>query len=74
MIAGAGALQHDTVVELARGLGAQTIAEFVGDDDSVARLRELGVDYGQGFHLGRPGPVAEILPLSSAEPHARSGA
>ena len=51
-----------SVVELARGLGAETVAEFVGDEATVDRLRELGVDYGQGFHLGRPGPVAEVLP------------
>jgi diguanylate cyclase (GGDEF)-like protein/PAS domain S-box-containing protein len=52
-----------SVVSLAQGLGAQTIAEFVGDEDAVRRLEELGVDFGQGYHLGRPAPVAEILPL-----------
>jgi diguanylate cyclase (GGDEF)-like protein/PAS domain S-box-containing protein len=51
-----------SVVDIARGLGAQTIAEFVGDDDAVDRLRELGVDFGQGYHLGRPGPLEERLP------------
>jgi EAL domain-containing protein (putative c-di-GMP-specific phosphodiesterase class I) len=54
-----------SVVDLARGLGAQTIAEFVGDEESVRRLHELGVDYGQGYHLGRPQPIAEILPISA---------
>lgn len=49
------------MVELARGLGKQTIAEFVGDPETVAALRQLGVDYGQGFHLGRPGPVEAVL-------------
>jgi len=51
-----------SVVEIARGLGAKTIAEFVGDEPSLLRLHELGVDYGQGYHLGRPAPVAEMLP------------
>jgi diguanylate cyclase (GGDEF)-like protein/PAS domain S-box-containing protein len=50
------------VVEIARGLGTQTIAEFVGSDAAVELLRELGVDYGQGYHLGRPGPLELILP------------
>jgi EAL domain-containing protein (putative c-di-GMP-specific phosphodiesterase class I) len=50
-----------SVVELARGLGKQTIAEYVGDDDTVALLRELGVDFAQGFHTGAPAPVAEAL-------------
>ncbi len=51
-----------SVVDLARGLGAQTIAEFVGDEPTIDVLRELGVDYGQGFHLGRPAPADEVLP------------
>jgi diguanylate cyclase (GGDEF)-like protein/PAS domain S-box-containing protein len=50
-----------SVVNIARGLGKQTIAEFVGDADTVVALRELGVDWGQGFHLGRPAPLEEFL-------------
>jgi diguanylate cyclase (GGDEF)-like protein/PAS domain S-box-containing protein len=50
------------VVDIARGLGTQTVAEFVGDDETVVLLRELGVDYAQGYHLGMPAPVAGILP------------
>ncbi len=49
------------VVDIARGLGSRTIAEFVGDDETVALLQDLGVDYGQGFHLGRPGPLAQLV-------------
>lgn len=44
------------VVEIARGMGKETIAEFVADHESVTVLRELGVDWGQGFHLGEPAP------------------
>jgi len=43
-------------VDIAAGMGKRTIAEFVGDEESVRLLTNLGVDYGQGFHLGRPGP------------------
>jgi diguanylate cyclase (GGDEF)-like protein/PAS domain S-box-containing protein len=49
------------VVGIARGMGTRTIAEFVGDEESVEVLTRLGVDYGQGFHLGRPAPLAEHL-------------
>jgi diguanylate cyclase (GGDEF)-like protein/PAS domain S-box-containing protein len=48
-------------VDIARGLGKKTIAEYVGDGETVELLRALGVDYGQGFHLGRPGPLVERL-------------
>jgi EAL domain-containing protein (putative c-di-GMP-specific phosphodiesterase class I) len=37
-----------------RGMGAQTIAEFVGDETTIAMLRSYGVDYAQGYAVGRP--------------------
>jgi len=49
------------IVEIARGLGKRTIAEFVEDEDTRALLQEYGVDMAQGFHLGRPTDVAEGL-------------
>lgn len=55
------------MVEVARGLGKETIAEFVEDAETVAILRESGVDYAQGYHVGRPRPVTEIWPASMEE-------
>ena len=49
------------VVGLARGMGKETVAEYVGDERTVAALRELGVDWAQGFHLGEPGLLAPQL-------------
>ncbi|HSZ69989.1 MAG TPA: EAL domain-containing protein [Solirubrobacteraceae bacterium] len=46
------------IVDVARGMGRRTIAEFVGDDATLEVLRELRVDYAQGFHVGRPAPLA----------------
>lgn len=46
------------VVDAAVGLGKKVVAEFVSDDETIALLREWGVDYAQGFHIGVPGPVA----------------
>jgi len=45
------------MVDIARGMGMKTIAEFVEDAATVTLLRELGVDYSQGYHHGRPVPV-----------------
>lgn len=42
------------LVGVARGMGKQTIAEYVGDEATIDLLRDYGVDYAQGFHLGRP--------------------
>jgi EAL domain-containing protein (putative c-di-GMP-specific phosphodiesterase class I) len=45
------------LVGVARGMGAMTIAEFVGDEETIGLLRAYGVDYAQGFAVGRPQPV-----------------
>jgi EAL domain-containing protein (putative c-di-GMP-specific phosphodiesterase class I) len=50
------------IVSLAGGLGITTIAEFVGDAPTVELLRELGVDCGQGYHLGEPAPTGDMAP------------
>jgi diguanylate cyclase (GGDEF)-like protein len=50
------------IVQIARGLGKQTIAEFVEDEETRTMLLEYGVDMAQGFHLGRPVDVAVGLP------------
>jgi diguanylate cyclase (GGDEF)-like protein/PAS domain S-box-containing protein len=47
------------IVDIARGLGKKTIAEFVEEQSTVELLRELGVDMAQGFHLGKPIAIAE---------------
>jgi EAL domain-containing protein (putative c-di-GMP-specific phosphodiesterase class I) len=49
------------VVAIARGLGTPSLAEFVADPDVLEDVRGLGVDFAQGFHLGRPVPVEQAL-------------
>ncbi len=53
-----GSDQHivRAIVELARGLGKSTIAEFVGDAETAALLHGYGVDYAQGYSIGVPIP------------------
>jgi EAL domain-containing protein (putative c-di-GMP-specific phosphodiesterase class I) len=48
------------LVGVVRGMGAMTIAEFVGDEETMGLLRRYGVDYAQGFAVGRPQPVLAI--------------
>ena len=45
------------IVSLAHAFGLQTIAEGVEDEATLTLLHAEGVDYAQGFHLGRPAPV-----------------
>jgi diguanylate cyclase (GGDEF)-like protein len=46
------------IVDFAASFGLQTIAEFVEEQATLEALRDLGVTYGQGFHIGQPEPVA----------------
>lgn len=45
------------IVSLAKAFNLQTVAEGVEDEETWDFLRREGVDYGQGFHLGRPAPM-----------------
>jgi diguanylate cyclase (GGDEF)-like protein/PAS domain S-box-containing protein len=49
-----------SVVDIARGLGKRTIAEFVGDDETLELLKQYGIDYAQGFYVARPGPLDDL--------------
>lgn len=40
--------------QIAKEFGKQTIAEYVEDEETLNVLREIGVDYAQGYHYGRP--------------------
>jgi EAL domain-containing protein (putative c-di-GMP-specific phosphodiesterase class I) len=48
----------EAVVNLARGFGLTTVGEGVEDAETLALLQSLGVDRAQGYHIGRPAPVA----------------
>ena len=51
----------EAVVRIAQGLGKETIAEFVTNENTKRMVRRLGVDYAQGYHIGKPVPISEIL-------------
>lgn len=42
-------------------MGKQTIAEFVENEAVLGMVRELGVDYAQGYGIGKPRPLEEFL-------------
>lgn len=53
-----------SIVQLARAMRMQTVAESVEDAATLARIAELGVDYAQGHAIARPAeqPLAGRLP------------
>ncbi|NNC68730.1 MAG: EAL domain-containing protein [Gammaproteobacteria bacterium] len=50
--------------EMGHVLGKQTIAEYVENEDILKILKEIGVDFAQGFHAGRPEPILEFFESS----------
>jgi len=51
----------EAIVGIAKGMGKKTVAEFVTDQAMTDRLRQSGIDYAQGFHIGPPRPIVECL-------------
>jgi Amt family ammonium transporter len=49
------------IAQLARTMGMETVAEYVETDELRTRMAALGVDYGQGFAIGRPVPIDQVL-------------
>ena len=54
-------------VAVARAFGAKTVAEYVEDDATVECLRELGVDWMQGYLIAEPMPIAQAFGLETVE-------
>jgi EAL domain-containing protein (putative c-di-GMP-specific phosphodiesterase class I) len=51
----------EAIHRLSTIMGFETIAEFVEDAATLDMLKTIGVNYGQGFLLGRPAPIESML-------------
>ncbi len=49
------------IAQLARAMSLITVAEYVETDEIRHRIAQLGVDYAQGFAIGRPVPISDVL-------------
>ena len=47
----------ESIVHFAKKLGIETIAEYVENEEIADMCRELGIDYLQGYYIGKPEPV-----------------
>lgn len=54
-----------SIVAVAHSLGKLTIAEGVEDAGTLELLHSYGVEYAQGFHIGRPAPISPPAPEAS---------
>jgi diguanylate cyclase (GGDEF)-like protein/PAS domain S-box-containing protein len=48
-------------VDVARVVGVKTVAEFVDRPEVLERVREIGIDYAQGFLLHKPEPIEDLF-------------
>ena len=53
-----------SIHDVARAMGLETIAEFVENEKIVASLKEIGVDYGQGYGIAKPQPLNELAQIA----------
>ena len=47
--------------DIGQRMGIKTTGEFVEDEAALETMRKIGVDFVQGYHLGRPKPAMELL-------------
>ncbi len=57
-----------SVVELAALMGALLVAEGIEHASQLPALSALGIQAGQGHHLGWPGPIEDVVPVAEPEP------
>ena len=51
-----------TLSVMAREFGIRTIAEYIENEELLAAARELGIDFAQGYHTGKPTPALVVAP------------
>ena len=49
-----------SINEIGHFMGKKTVAEFVENEEIFEKLREIGVDYAQGYGVGKPHPLTEL--------------
>lgn len=59
----------ESLNKMVKAFGMRTVAEFVEDAATLAKLEELGITYAQGYYIGKPSPDLEAM---ISEPRAGS--
>ena len=58
----------EAINHIGQVMGKRTIAEFVENDQTLAQLREIGVDFAQGYGVAKPKPFPSARPLDTHMP------
>jgi diguanylate cyclase (GGDEF)-like protein len=55
------------IINSARARGLEIVAEYAENEEIVAEIEKLGVDYAQGYYFSRPEPIESLLAHTSAD-------
>lgn len=50
-----------SIIQVVQALGKKAVAEYVENQEILDILREMGIDFAQGFHLGYPLPIEKLF-------------
>ena len=50
-----------SISEMGQAIGMETVAEFVESDETLQLLKDIGIDYAQGYSVGEPLPLTAFL-------------
>lgn len=50
----------ESICQIGNVMGIQTVAEYVENEQTLEKLQLLGVNYAQGYHFGKPAPLAKL--------------
>jgi len=59
------------IVSVAKKMGIKTLAEFVENEEVLKVVKDLGIDYAQGYYFGKPEPLEEKLKKYSSKVKTR---
>jgi EAL domain-containing protein (putative c-di-GMP-specific phosphodiesterase class I) len=57
----------EAIFHIGKIMGIKTVAESVENAETLSALKQVGVDFAQGYHLGRPMPLIEAVTLLANE-------
>ncbi|MDH5178613.1 MAG: EAL domain-containing protein [Gammaproteobacteria bacterium] len=50
----------ESISQIGNVMGIKTIAEYVENEETLQKLRSIGVNFGQGYHFGKPRPLSDL--------------
>ena len=56
-----------SITEMVKFLGMKTVAEYVENDEILELLKDIGVDYAQGYGIEKPIPLDQVLDMGGGQ-------